>query len=117
MWLWEPQWGGGGGAGSDRWGQGGAVDFVWTYLQPVILWKVFACVLFVVWVFEERRVLLGSGKKQPVQIQPVSEGLYEASYVPVNEGKCKLDVLYADKPVKNRSGHAEIRIIIYFFKF
>ena len=33
---------------------------------------------------------------------PVEEGLYEATYVPAAEGKCKLDVKYGGDSVPNR---------------
>ncbi|XP_076447622.1 filamin-A-like isoform X2 [Babylonia areolata] len=42
-----------------------------------------------------------TGAKQEAQIVPVEEGVYQATYVPPAEGKCKVDVKYGGKPVPN----------------
>ncbi|XP_069142475.1 filamin-A-like isoform X2 [Argopecten irradians] len=39
------------------------------------------------------------GNKRPADIQPVSEGKVNATYYPQEEGKCKVEVKYADQQV------------------
>ncbi|KAL5013398.1 hypothetical protein ScPMuIL_007668 [Solemya velum] len=41
------------------------------------------------------------GVKKPADLVPVSEGVVEATYYPSEEGKCQVDVKYADKQVPN----------------
>ena len=43
-----------------------------------------------------------SGKKMPADIVPVADGKYECTYYPVDEGKCKVEVTYANQHVPNR---------------
>lgn len=43
-----------------------------------------------------------SGKTRPAEIVPTAEGVYQATYLPTEEGKCKVDVKYGGKPVRNR---------------
>ncbi|XP_053377764.1 filamin-A-like isoform X5 [Mercenaria mercenaria] len=39
------------------------------------------------------------GQKQPADIIPVAEGKYECTYYPVDEGKCQVEVTYANQQV------------------
>ncbi|OWF45693.1 Filamin-A [Mizuhopecten yessoensis] len=39
------------------------------------------------------------GNKRPAELQPVSEGKVNATYFPQEEGKCKVEVKYADQQV------------------
>lgn len=38
----------------------------------------------------------------PADIVPVAEGKYECTYYPVDEGKCQVEVTYANQQVPNR---------------
>lgn len=42
------------------------------------------------------------GQKQPADIIPVAEGKFECTYYPEEEGKCKVEVTYANQQVPNR---------------
>lgn len=46
-----------------------------------------------------------SGKPQKAKIVPVEEGVFNATYVPADEGKCKVDVKYGGQNVPNRWRH------------
>lgn len=43
------------------------------------------------------------GRVQPAQLTPVAEGVVDATYYPVEEGPCKVDVKYANQHVPGRS--------------
>lgn len=43
-----------------------------------------------------------AGKANPVDLVPVSETEIQATYYPKDEGKSKVDVQYAGKPVPGR---------------
>lgn len=42
------------------------------------------------------------GRVQPAQLTPVAEGVVDATYYPVEEGPCKVDVKYANQHVPGR---------------
>lgn len=42
------------------------------------------------------------GQRRPAQINPRGDGTFDVVYYPDVEGPCKVDVLYAGKPVVNR---------------
>ena len=44
-----------------------------------------------------------TGRTVPVQLVPVAEGKVNATYYPKDEGKCKVDVKFANQEVPNRS--------------
>ncbi|XP_041349933.1 filamin-A-like isoform X2 [Gigantopelta aegis] len=40
-----------------------------------------------------------AGNKKPIKLEPIEEGKFKATYVPTEEGKCKIDVKYANQEV------------------
>lgn len=42
------------------------------------------------------------GRRRPAQVKPRGDGTYDVVYYPDLEGPCKVDVLYAGKPVPGR---------------
>ena len=43
------------------------------------------------------------GTPRPAEVVPVEEGVFQATYMPAAEGKCKVDVQYGGAEVPNRS--------------
>ena len=43
---------------------------------------------------------------------PVEEGVFQATYVPAAEGKCKVDVKYGGAEVPNRSAVLHLMIMM-----
>ena len=43
-----------------------------------------------------------TGNKRPIKLEPIEEGKLKATYVPTEEGKCKIDVKYANQDVPGR---------------
>ena len=45
---------------------------------------------------------LSAGVKRPAEVVPVADGVYEATYVPVAEGPCTVEVKHANQQVPGR---------------